>query len=356
MEINPIGEEGHAFGGPLITLGNGTIVVPYLHSIAGGIGELKLSISTNGASTFTLPVPVTPQFNELNFKAAFPYNSFPHITAYGNTLRVGFVYPSQSGLTSSNINHFYCDIGSAIACSKPVQVNDNAAGLKYMPQISYDPFFGEIWVGWHDARNSPSTSPSRYYQVAGTVSADGRIWRSNNLYTPLYDTGTRTNTFIGDYMGLASYNNKAFAAYDGGGFNSKGIEVARLTDSASDLGIIVKGPTSVTSGSILSYVLDTSAYGPSASGTGTVTMTNPSGTVFLSAIPGTQSTCAPLSGNTLSCSLNSLSRGITDKIQVNVKVTAPSGSSINGTAHVHLNSVCDPKLVNNSSALTTSVK
>jgi hypothetical protein len=176
---------------------DGTVYVVYEVFYAGNQRAQFLTKSTNGGSTFTAPVAITPKFNELNIGSAYRTDSFASI-AVGS--KVNVVYSAQPG-TTAQVEFIH---STASGFTAPVVINDVSTGHHFFPSVAVDSK-GVIHTSWFDTRNSPS-SPE-FYDVYATYTKDGSTFATNARVTPTtIDSGTGflALPFIGDYAGIAA--------------------------------------------------------------------------------------------------------------------------------------------------------
>jgi uncharacterized repeat protein (TIGR01451 family) len=125
---------------------------------------------------------------------------------------------------------------------------------------------------------------------------------------------------------------------------------------AADLQITNSAPSSVTSGSTLTYTIQATNLGPDTANKVTIRNFVPVGTTFNSVGVSSGSCTSPAPGatGTVVCALLSLDNGasVTETLMVNV--TAASGKKIFDTASVS-SSTFDPNKTNNSAKATTTV-
>jgi hypothetical protein len=201
---------------------DGTVYVVYEVFYAGNQRAQFLTKSTNGGSTFTTPVVITPKFNELNIGSLYRTDSFASI-AVGSTVNV--VYSDQPGATAqvAYIHSGASGAGTHNGFSTPVVINDVSTGHHFFPSVAVDTKGGVIHTSWFDTRNSPSNP--EFYDVYATYTKNGSAFATNARVTPsIIDSGSGSifGQFIGDYAGIAAAFNgsvsEAHPVWTSGGF------------------------------------------------------------------------------------------------------------------------------------------
>ena len=132
--------------------------------------------------------------------------------------------------------------------------------------------------------------------------------------------------------------------------------VFKIATFAADLSITNTAPATVNSGSNLTYVIGLTNNGPDTASTVAVSDTTPTGTTFVSVTTTAGICSAPAVGGTgkVMCKVSSLANAGSLTINLTVKVTAGSGSTIKDTASV-TSITFDPNTKNNSAKAQTSV-
>jgi uncharacterized repeat protein (TIGR01451 family) len=126
---------------------------------------------------------------------------------------------------------------------------------------------------------------------------------------------------------------------------------------AADMSITNKAPTSVTSGSTITYQIAAKNLGPESASTVAVTDATPTGTTFSSvATNGGSCTTPPVGGTgTVKCTIANVNVNNTFTVSLVLNVTASSGSVITDTASVSAVTF-DPNAKNNKASAKTNVK
>jgi uncharacterized repeat protein (TIGR01451 family) len=156
--------------------------------------------------------------------------------------------------------------------------------------------------------------------------------------------------------GLTSSTNfptkNPFQAANAGGYDAFVTKIILV----ADLQITNSAPSSVTSGSTLTYTIQATNLGPDTAIKVSIRDSVPVGTTFNSVgvSSGSCMSPAPRATGVVVCTLLSLDKGasVTETLMVNV--TAASGSKITDTATVS-SSTFDPNKTNNSAKATTTV-
>jgi uncharacterized repeat protein (TIGR01451 family) len=146
----------------------------------------------------------------------------------------------------------------------------------------------------------------------------------------------------------------AFQQTFGGYYDAFVIKVATI---ASDLEVTNSAPTSVDTGSNLTYVITGSNNGPDAATKVVISDTVPNGSTFVS-VTTTSGTCtSPKVGGTgkVSCTASSLADSAMFTVTLTVNVDAAAGKTISDTAEISSADGYDPKSANNSAVAKTKV-
>jgi hypothetical protein len=193
-----LGTQNGAVQGSQVAVGpDGTVYVVYEVFYAGNQRAQFLTKSTDGGSTFTTPVAITPKFHELNIGSLYRTNSFASIAVGSN---VNVVYSDQPG-TTAQVEFIHSTTSGFTA---PVVINDVSTGDHFFPSVAVDGN-SVVHTSWFDTRNSPSNP--EFYDVYATYTKDGSTFATNARVTPtIIDSGTGflTGPFIGDYAGIAA--------------------------------------------------------------------------------------------------------------------------------------------------------
>jgi hypothetical protein len=196
-QVSPSTQNGAVQGSQVAVGPDGTVYVVYEVFYAGNQRAQFLTQSTDGGGSFTTPVAITPNFNELNIGSPYRTNSFASI-AVGSTVNV--VYSDQPD-TTAQVEFIH---SATNGFSAPVVINDVSTGHHFFPSVAVD---GNdvIHTSWFDTRNSPDNP--EFYDVYATYTKDRSTFATNAKVTPtIIDSGTGflSGPFIGDYAGIAA--------------------------------------------------------------------------------------------------------------------------------------------------------
>ncbi len=142
--------------------------------------------------------------------------------------------------------------------------------------------------------------------------------------------------------------------YGGGQYDAF---VTRIALTEADLSVTDGAPSSVLTGTDLTYTIVVTNNGPNTADVVTLTDSVPRGTKFVSAATSSGSCKTPAVGATsgkVTCTVGSLANGAAFTVSMVVDVTAPSGKTLTDTASVN-SLVFDSITTNNSATATTRV-
>jgi hypothetical protein len=230
LRISPSSQDGGVQGAQVAVGPDGTVFVAYEVFYIGGRRQQFLCYSTNGGGSFSVPVAVTPQFNELSFSSTYRKNSFcalavqPAITATTSTYAVYMVYADQPNSTVGAEVEFVRipyvvtppSLGSP---SAPVVINNASAGHQFMPALTVDAS-GTIHASWFDTRRNPTSSS--LYDIFATYSLDNGATFAPNQQVTTTQGNAGGSSFIGDYSGIAAAGGYAHPVWTSGGLSSAG--------------------------------------------------------------------------------------------------------------------------------------
>jgi len=175
-----------------------------------------------------------------------------------------------------------------------------------------------------------------------TVGSAGNIYVAGQTYSDNFPvtTGAVQSTFKGPFGGSGT---DAF--------------VSRIALSAADMAVTNSAPTTIASGSNLTYTIVATNKGPDPAPSAKVMDKTPTGTTFVSVSTSLGSCTAPAVGGagTITCKVTSLADAANLTVTLVVKVTALSGS-ITDTATVSSTAAFDPNAANNSAKVVTKVQ
>jgi uncharacterized repeat protein (TIGR01451 family) len=133
--------------------------------------------------------------------------------------------------------------------------------------------------------------------------------------------------------------------------------VTRIALTQADLALTNSAPTTILTGTHLTYTLVVTNNGPSTADVVTLSDSVPRGTTFVSAATSSGSCKTPAVGaasGRVTCTAPSLANGIAFTVNMVVDVTVRSGHTVTDTASVS-SLVFDPTATNNSATATTTV-
>jgi hypothetical protein len=223
LRISPVTQDGAVQGSALAVGPNGEIYLAYEVFFVGGKRRQYLAKSTDGGQTFSAPVAVTPQFNELKFNSTYRKNSFASLAASPTDGSVSMVYADQPG-QNARVEFIRSTNGGA-SFSAPVFINDSSSGQRLMPAVTIDPL-GTIHASWFDTRQGGRSTA--LYDIYATRSLDGGATFSPNARVTGVTVNAGSASFIGDYSGVAAADGFAHPVWTSGGFNNGRLQTAAL--------------------------------------------------------------------------------------------------------------------------------
>jgi hypothetical protein len=225
IQINPQSQNGAVQGSQVAVGPAGEVYVTYEVFFMGGLRQHFLAKSTDGGQSFTVPVAITPLFNDLSFSSSYRKNSFPALAVSPANGNVYEVYADQPNATVGAEVEFIISTNGGASFSSPVVINDNSSGQQFMPAVTVDSS-GVIHASWFDTRRSPANAS--LYDIFATFSKnDGGTFAPNAQVTStLVDADSVS--FIGDYAGIAAADGFAHPAWTSGGINNGLLQTATL--------------------------------------------------------------------------------------------------------------------------------
>ncbi|MEJ2047423.1 MAG: sialidase family protein, partial [Dehalococcoidia bacterium] len=154
VQVSPTSQNGAVQGSQVAVGPDGTVYVAYEVFYVGNKRQQYMAMSTDGGTTFSAPVAVTPLFNELSFNSTYRKNSFPAIAADPTSGDIFMVYSDQPSHGSGAEVEFVLVNMASSTFTAPLVINDVSSGQQFMPSIAVD----DTGVGhssWFDTRNSP---------------------------------------------------------------------------------------------------------------------------------------------------------------------------------------------------------
>jgi len=222
LQISPSSQSGAVQGSQVAVGPDGTIYVVYEVFYVGSQRAHFLAKSTNGGTSFSTPVQITPLFGELKFNSTYRKNTFASL-AVGPTGTIYVVYADQPKNGSSQTRFIYSTNGGN-TFSSPVSMNDSSTGQRLMPSVAADGT--GIHISWFDTRNGAGSTA--LYDIYATRSDNGTAFSPNQRVTPS-TINAGTASFIGDYGGVAASSGYAHPVWTNGGFNGGSLQTATLT-------------------------------------------------------------------------------------------------------------------------------
>jgi len=131
----------------------------------------------------------------------------------------------------------------------------------------------------------------------------------------------------------------------------------RIALTQADLAVTGSAPSTVLTGTNLTYTINVQNNGPNTADAITLIDGVPAGTKFVSATPTTGSCTTPAVGaasGRVTCTVASLAGGAAFTLSMTVRVTAASGATVTDTASIS-SLVYDPVPSNNSATVSTTV-
>jgi hypothetical protein len=163
------------------------------------------AVSTDGGSTFSAPVQISPTMNDLDgsgFPSHYRKWSAPAMAVDPVSGSIAVVYIDQPG-PNSVVEYVLCPPAFSSACAAPQAINDASDGQRVFPAVAVDNL-GIVHVSWYDSRNASSDPYSSQLDVYATFALSvHKPFHANARVTPsTIDFDSRT--FIGDYTGTAA--------------------------------------------------------------------------------------------------------------------------------------------------------
>ncbi len=214
---------------------NGEIYVVWENGWPSGSRNIKISKSTNGGDTFSLPVTISslttfpiPGFNRSSI-ADFPSIA---IDKSGGP-RNGTIYVAFHSRALGDADVFVASSTDGINWSTPVRANDDAVGngaLQFYPAISVDSA-GNLGVLFFDRRNNPGTAWTDTYFARSTDG--GQTFEENIKVTDVTSNWLATTSDavpnFGDFIGLTTMDNAFYAAWGDGRNGDPDVFFAKIT-------------------------------------------------------------------------------------------------------------------------------
>lgn len=186
---------------------------------SGGIDEIDIATSTDGAQTFSAPHAVTGHINALPFHLANGTFRTTTMPTFVVSPRTGALVIAWADMRNGDADIFSVrSADSGATWSSPQRVNHDALHNgkdQFMPELAVAPN-GVFTCAWFDRRHDPKNT--LIDEDIAQSSDDGRSFGRNIRVTarswdPAIDApqpeGRAGNTFIGDYQALAVDNGTA---------------------------------------------------------------------------------------------------------------------------------------------------
>src|SRR5207237_2210567 len=100
LQVSPTSQNGAVQGAQVAVGSRGEIYVAYEVYYSAGKRRQFLAKSTNGGSSFSVPVAITPYFNDLSFSSMYRTDSFCSLAVNPVTDYVYAVYADQPSANS----------------------------------------------------------------------------------------------------------------------------------------------------------------------------------------------------------------------------------------------------------------
>jgi hypothetical protein len=225
LRISLHSQDGAVQGSAVAVGPNGAVYVVYEVFYTGNNRRHFLAKSTNGGSSFSAPVPITPVFTDLTFSSTYRKSSFAALSVNPVTGYIYAIYCDQPG-ANARVEFVRSTTPGATTFTAPVVLNDNASGQRLMPAIAVDKA-GIVHMSWFDTRNSPANAA--VLDIYATFSKDNGGTFSPNARVTAFSFDAGSASFIGDYSGIAAAGGQAHPVWTNGGFNNGHLQTATLT-------------------------------------------------------------------------------------------------------------------------------
>jgi len=221
LRVSPSSQDGAVQGSQVAVGPGGEIYVVYEVYYVGNQRAHFFAKSTNGGTSFSTPVAITPLFGELKFNSTYRKNTFSSL-AVGPTGAIYVVYADQPKNGGSQIR-FIFSTNSGSTFSSPRSMNDSSTGQRLMPSVAADST--GIHFSWFDTRNGGGSTA--LYDIYATRSDNGSAFSLNQRVTAS-SVNAGNASFIGDYGGEAASSGYAHPVWTSGGFNGGKLQTATL--------------------------------------------------------------------------------------------------------------------------------
>jgi hypothetical protein len=221
--ISPPLQDGAVQGSSLAVGPKGEIYLVYEVFYAGNQCQQFLAKSRNGGVSFTIPVAVTPVFNDLTFSSTYRKNSFASVGVNPLNGYLYMIYADQPGVNSQVEFTMSTDGGKTFSAA--AAINDSRNGQRFFTALATDSA-GNLHASWFDTRNSAGNTA--LYDIYATFSKDGGLTFANNARVTAAPADAGTTSFIGDYSGIAAAGGYAHPVWTNGGGNSGQLQTSAL--------------------------------------------------------------------------------------------------------------------------------
>jgi len=321
---------------------------------AGIVVDSTGSIYVSGNTTST-DFPITASAAQKTF-GGMSTGCVPGSTTTCGDVTITKLKANGSGLMYSTY------LGGSLDENPGLSMAVDAGGSAYLtgqtsstdfPMVSaFSPTYGG---GASDAfltKVNPAGSGFTYSSYMGGSGEDSGSRVALDKFTAAYVSGTTLSTNFPVTAGVFQAQCGTDGTCNGGLSDAFAFKVT----TSADLSISLSAPTSVTSGSTITYTIASGNAGPDAASAVVVTDVLPAGTTFQSMTmsPGTCTVPASGSSGTVTCTLGSQPKGAKMKGSLVLNVTAISGTVIANTVSVTA-ATPDPNTKNNSATVSTTV-
>ncbi len=215
--------------GPQITAVSGSHVYVSWHTLEAAVSpnpptfpwRIWIAESTDGGVTFGT--------NYLVATTVWGYpNRFISMDADPSTGRIYITYADSLVASPRDYDVFVTTSTSAAGPWTSTKVSDDpaAGNWQFWPSLDVAPN-GRVDVIWYDQRDDPVSSKDGVYYTASTDG--GATWETNTKVTDLPSGFSWPNVFFGDYLTIASVNDKAQAVWADNRLGNPEIYTATLT-------------------------------------------------------------------------------------------------------------------------------
>lgn len=217
FQLSPASQNGGVQGCQVAVGPSGEVYVAWEVFFNNGLRQHFITKSTDGGATFGVATPLTGTFREVNFQSSYRKNSFPALAVSPSNGAVADVFSAFVSPSGTKVLFTESTDGGA-TISTPFTVVDTSQGVQFFPAVSFDAT-GVAHLSWFDTRNSGSAQANQFDEYA-TFTGDGQTFAPNARVTPTQVVAGKSNSFIGDYSGIAAGGGFAHPVWNNGGFIS----------------------------------------------------------------------------------------------------------------------------------------